>query len=139
MGYQAYVRDPNSNDATLTTVTQDVMKVTTDGNLAYIDINKVNTSVIDNKTVVSVTYTVYANSNYIMSNCQVGTYYGSELKVSDTVDMSKAATANGYQSTMKFTIDNTTASGKVSMKFTSASYQGNDMTQYLGTVSGTIQ
>ena len=135
LGYIAYAEDGNKQ-----IITQDIVQVTTDGNLAYIEINKVSTSKVGSDTIVAVTYTVRADSNYVMNPCKVGLYYGNDLQGSpEDVDMNKAVSADGYQSTIKFKANDDVSGKKISMKFTSAIYNQNDMTSYLGTASGLIQ
>ncbi|MBQ7925274.1 MAG: hypothetical protein IJ335_03170 [Lachnospiraceae bacterium] len=139
MGYQAYVADELSGSNELVTVTQDIIKVTTSGNLAYIDLNSVSTSVLEGKTVVNVNYTVHSYNGYELSDCRVAVLYnGSQITTAD-VNTKQAASAAGANATITFTLDQANATGEVAMKFDRAIYQGTDVTAYMGTVSGNIQ
>lgn len=138
MGYQAYMQDDAGN-TDLKTVTQDVVKATTGGNIAYIEINKVTTNAVNGKTYVTVDYTVVGNSAYqLQDGCSVGVYYAGndEAEKAEQIDEAKAS-AGGFKSTLKFDVAGD-ASGAVSMKFITAKYDGKDMTPYLSGVSANL-
>lgn len=136
MGYQAYMQK-NPGDITLETVTQDVVKATTSGDIAYIEINKISTNKVEGKTYVSVNYTVVGNSAYqLQSGCTVGVYYGGSQKASEQIDTAKVS-GGGFSSTLKFEVTGD-VSGTISMKFETAQYDGKDMTPYLGGASGNV-
>lgn len=139
MGYQAYVEDELSGSNELVTVTQDIIKVTTSGNLAYIDLNSVSTSVLEGKTVVNVNYTVHSYNGYELSDCRVAVLYNGTQVTTADVNTKQAAGAAGANATISFTLDQANATGEVAMKFERAIYQGTDVTAYMGTVSGNIQ
>lgn len=133
LGYKAYMQ----GETDLQTITQDVIKVTTKGDLASININKISTSTIGNvgseNTVVSVDYTVLGTSNYVLdAGCTVAVYYNGTEKESAVIDnIEKTVTSNGYQSTIKFSVPGSSATGKISMKFIKAEYHGKPLVSYL--------
>ncbi len=141
MGYQAYIKDVSGN-VELKTITQDIVKATTNGNIAYMAINKIsrNTATDNNGTAtyVTVDYTVFGNKDYQLdSNCQVGIYYNDALMGTAEVDTKKASNG-GEQSSFKFAVDGSDVNGTVSMKFEKAKYDGVDMTAYLSGANGSI-
>lgn len=139
MGYQAYIADELSGSNELVTVIQDIIKVSTTGNLAYIDLNSVSTSVLEGKTVVTVNYTVHSYNGYELSDCVVAVLYNGNRVTTADVNTKQAASAAGANATITFTLDQANATGEVAMKFERAIYHGSDVTAYMGTVIGNIQ
>jgi len=146
MGYVAYVKDEATGEPVLQTITQDVVKATTGGNIAYIEINKVSTNVMTStpnngepvtKTYVTVDYTVVGSSNYQMQDCTVGVYYGGNEMAKETINTKKAS-MGGYSSTLKFEVGGDNLTGNVSMKFITAKYDGKEMKDYLSGANGSL-
>ncbi len=137
LGYKAYLQ--GSSD--LQTVPQDVLKVTTKGDLASIEINKVSTSQVDsNKVLVTVEYTVFGTTGYVLDDgCKVAVCHNGTVMTQQTIeDMAKTVTADGYKNAIQFTVDDSSVTGTVSMKFTEAKYQGESLLAYLKELSKSI-
>lgn len=158
MGYKAYTRDPNDPGAQayLDTVVQDSTQVTTKANLAYIEINKVATEVIDkdNNTRTTVTFTVHADKYYTLSNtlkvavfCDKATQFNEGNPVSVIpVNLAKAMSDEGFTTSVTFdTANNSDMRGtKINLKFVDAFYNngtatGVDITDMLNGATGTVQ
>lgn len=140
MGYQAYKKDANDNTE-LVTVTQDVAKVTTKADIAYIEINKVSTSRdTSGNTLVTVNYTVKSYNGYQLSSATVAAYFdGAKQGSSQQVD-GAAAAAGGDSKSISFTVPTATGTSNktITMKFESATYQNVDVVSSLPEATGTL-
>ena len=140
MGYQAYKKD-STGSTELVTVNQDVAKVTTKADIAYIEINKISTSKdTDGNTLVTVNYTVKSYNGYELSGATVGVYFnGSKVGSSLQVD-GAAAAAGGDSKSMSFTVPAATGTEDkpLMMKFESATYQNVNVVSSLPEATGTL-
>lgn len=132
--YKAY---KNGN---LTTVTQDVAKFNTITNVASVKINKVSTSLDGSDTLLTVKYTVYGNSQYPLTSCNIGAYFNGGNEVVQSVDVYRANSSAGYSGVVTIRLSGVTSpSGKVTVKFKNAVCQEVNVANYLNSASMTIQ
>jgi len=128
MGYVAYKTSSGAGVEQIT-VTQDIQKVTTSANVAYIDINKVARSG-DNLTV---TFTAAAYEGSTLSGATVLVSVGSK---SQTVVIDENIGSAGVTKTVVLDIKDVTDTN-VSAKYTSATYLGKEVATYLNTTTTT--
>ena len=148
MGYQAYKKD-STGSTELVTVTQDVLKVTTKADLAYIEINKVSTANVDSTRKVYVDYTVKGYEGYVLSEATIGVYFNRETNPRQTITLSaddlKKVSSGGFSGTISFDPDEgaslpSSLSGiPITMKFTKAVYDSVNVKNSLGEVNSTIR
>ncbi|HPF28975.1 MAG TPA: hypothetical protein PLZ77_02590 [Lachnospiraceae bacterium] len=150
MGYQAYMND-GTGTVSLTDVIQDTTQVTTSCELAHIEINKITTSPVENQTytMTTVTYTVYADSTYRISDglqtlvyCDKTVGGSTVVQATTEVNMNRAVGSEGQQITVSFrtlSSDQLGTGATVTIKFENAYYSGNEITQYLNGVSSRVQ
>ncbi len=136
MGYQAYKKD-STGSTTLETITQDVTKVTTKADIAYIEINRVSTSQVSSTDdfTVTVEYTVKSYDGYQLSDgAVIGVYFDNGSTAAATVAVDEEKAANGGDTgTVSFTVPNATGikNKPISLKFESAGYQGKNISSFL--------
>lgn len=146
MGYRAYIKETSDSPPELKDVIQDIVKVMTSGELATLELNKISTiyNSSKNKSEISVTYTVYLNKTYQLEEglqllIYCDKYSSTDKAASDSVNIKKAVTSAGYQSTVTFQVDGTADGSKVWLKFANAKYNGKSMETYLKETNGLVQ
>lgn len=153
LGYKAYTREDKDSQAELNTFIQDTTQVTTNGNLAYIEINKVSNEILSdpNKTKTTVTFTVHADPYYRLANdlivdisCDKSTGLSKNQTVQ--IDISKAMSEAGDTKTVTFTTVGASdmKGAKIQAKFKSAIYNdgsatGIDVSDFCNGATSTIQ
>ena len=144
MGYQAYKKD-STGSVNLETITQDVSKVTTKADIAYIDIVKVSSSQKEETGdyFVSIDYVVKSYDGYQLSDgAVIGAYFNGGTTASATAVVDEVKAANGGDTgTITFTVPNATGvkDKPITLKFETAVYQGTNVKSFLPEANSSLK
>ena len=144
MGYQAYKKD-STGSVNLETITQDVSKVTTKADIAYIDIVKVSSSQkeLAGDYFVSIDYVVKSYDGYQLSDgAVIGAYFNGGTTASATAVVDEVKAANGGDTgTITFTVPNATGvkDKPITLKFETAVYQGTNVKSFLPEANSSLK